>query len=100
MKPSPESAPWRFAVIVGTFAERRTVPLNLTGYGRLPSIRMLSFDDVAPSSRGPGHSPFTAATGVRIPSGSFEHISNMIQIEAYSRLHFGFINPCSGETSK
>jgi beta-RFAP synthase len=24
----------------------------------------------------------------------------MIQIEAYSRLHFGFLNPCSGETSK
>ncbi len=26
---------------------------------------------LAPSSRGPGHSPFTAATRVRIPSGSF-----------------------------
>lgn len=27
-------------------------------------------ESTAPSSRGPGHRPFTAATGVRIPSGS------------------------------
>src|SRR6266404_6237653 len=64
--------------------------LSLVGLGvaarltprRPASTMMKSSPGSAPSSRGPGHGPFTAATRVRIPSGSNQRHATSILASA------------------
>src|SRR5437762_586994 len=81
-RPCGAAAPWVATLPPGCAATRGARPPpggeqapghpgpNLTPRSRPPTIRLPSHDK-APSSRGPGHGPFKAATRVRIPSGSF-----------------------------